>query len=119
MRILSRLPSAGSATLRLAMRNLATQRSRTATTLLALAAGMFALSSIAFAGQAVSEVLRFTFAQTLGGNILVFPLLPSVFPPKRSKTSPPALPYAPRHPRRPLPPAGWRQRAAPSRRFAH
>ena len=80
VRILSRLPSAGSATLRLAMRNLATQRSRTATTLLALAAGMFALSSIAFAGQAVSEVLRFTFAQTLGGNILVFPLLPSVFP---------------------------------------
>ena len=76
VRLLSRLPNFGRATLRLATRNLATQRVRTATTILALATGMFALSSIAFAGQAVSEVLRFTFAQSLGGNILVFPLIP-------------------------------------------
>ncbi len=76
VRGLSRLPSAGRATLRLAIRNIASQRVRTATTMLAIAAGMFALSSIAFAGQAVSETLRFTFAQTLGGNLLAFPLLP-------------------------------------------
>ncbi len=80
VRLLSRLPSFGRATLRLATRNLATQRIRTATTILALATGMFALSSIAFAGQTVSEVLRFTFSQALGGNILVFPLLPQALP---------------------------------------
>ena len=80
VRLLSRLPSFGRATLRLATRNLATQRARTATTILALATGMFALGSIAFVGQAVSEVLRFTFAQSLGGNILVFPLIPQALP---------------------------------------
>ena len=80
VRLLSRLPSFGRATLRLAARNLATQRARTATTILALATGMFALGSIAFVGQAVSEVLRFTFAQSLGGNILVFPLIPQALP---------------------------------------
>ena len=79
VRAFSRLPGAGNAIFRLATRNLASQPARAATTVLALAAGMFALSGIAFAGQAVSEVLRFTFARTLGGNILVFPLLPRAF----------------------------------------
>ena len=48
--LVSHLPSFGSVDLRLALRNLTARRIRTATTLLALSAGMFALSSITFVG---------------------------------------------------------------------
>lgn len=74
--LVGKLPSFGSVDLRLALRNLSTRRMRTATTLLALAAGMAALSGISFFAAGVSEVIRFTFSDTLGGNVLILPLLP-------------------------------------------
>lgn len=75
--ILGKLPSFGSIDLRLALRNLTTHRTRTATTLLALGAGMFALSSIAFFGAGIRQLIQFTLSEQLGGNVLVFPVLPA------------------------------------------
>ncbi len=76
--LVSKLPSFGWVDLRLALRNLTARRIRTATTLLALSAGMFALSSIALVGAGAREIVNFQLTQTLGGNVLVFPLF-SVF----------------------------------------
>jgi predicted lysophospholipase L1 biosynthesis ABC-type transport system permease subunit len=73
--IVSHLPSFGVVDLRLALRNLTARRIRTATTLLALSAGMFALSSISFVGAGTRELLQFQLSQNFGGNVLVFPLL--------------------------------------------
>ncbi len=73
---IGRLPTFGQVDLRLALRNLSSRRVRTATTLLALAAGMFALSAITYFGLGAREILRFQFAQTLGGNVMLFPLVP-------------------------------------------
>lgn len=73
--LIGRMPTFGSAGLRLALANLSTRRFRTATTLLALTAGMFALSSISFVGLGTRDVVRFQFSETLGGNIIVVPLL--------------------------------------------
>lgn len=70
------LPAFGSMDLRLALRNLSTRRMRTATTLLALTAGMFALSSITYFGMGAREIVRIQFSQTLGGNVMIVPLLP-------------------------------------------
>ncbi len=72
--LVGKMPSLGSVDLRLALRNLSTHRLRTAITLLALSAGMFALSSITFVGQGARELLNLQLANQLGGNILVFPL---------------------------------------------
>jgi putative ABC transport system permease protein len=69
------MPSFGSVDLRLALRNLTARRIRTATTLLALSAGMFALSSITFIGVGTREILQFQMSQNLGGNVLVFPAI--------------------------------------------
>lgn len=74
--LVGKLPAWGWVELRLALRNLSTRRMRTATTLLALSAGMFALSSIAFFGAGVRDIVNLTFTQTLGGNVLIWPLLP-------------------------------------------
>lgn len=71
------LPTLGQVDLRLALRNLSTHRLRTATTLLALTAGMFALSSITYFGLGAREIVRFQFAKTLGGNVMIVPLLPN------------------------------------------
>jgi putative ABC transport system permease protein len=71
----SRLPSFGSVDLRLALRNMTAGRIRTATTLLALSAGMFALSSISFFGLGARQIVEYQFSETLGGNVLVVPLL--------------------------------------------
>src|SRR5664279_496639 len=73
--LVSHLPSFGSVDLRLALRNLTARRIRTAATLLALSAGMFALSSITFVGEGTREILQFQLAQNLGGNVLVFPVV--------------------------------------------
>lgn len=73
--LVSHFPSFGSVDLRLALRNLTARRIRTATTLLALSAGMFALSSITFLGVGTREILQFQMAQNLGGNVMVFPAL--------------------------------------------
>ena len=72
--IIGRLPSFGIVTLRLALRNLSTSRLRTATTLLALIAGMLALSSIAFVGEGTRELLNIQLSRSFGGNVLVFPI---------------------------------------------
>ena len=79
--IIGRLPSFGMVTLRLALRNLSTSRLRTATTLLALIAGMLSLSSIAFVGEGTRELLNIQLNRSFGGNVLVFPLpgIPSTF----------------------------------------
>ncbi len=73
--LVSHLPSFGSVDLRLALRNLTSRRIRTATTLLALSAGMFALSSITFVGIGTREILQFQLTENFGGNVLVFPAL--------------------------------------------
>ena len=72
--LISKLPAFGSVTLRLALRNLSTNRLRTATTLLALIAGMLSLSSIAFVGEGTRELLNLQLNRSFGGNVLVFPL---------------------------------------------
>jgi len=76
----SRFPSFGQVDLKLALRNMRARRIRTATTLLALSAGMFALSSITFVGAGTRELLNVQLAQQMGGNVLVFPLLGLVSP---------------------------------------
>ncbi len=76
--IVSHLPSFGNVDLRLALRNLTTRRLRTATTLLALSAGMFALSSISFFGAGTREILQFTLTESFGGNVLIFTIIPPV-----------------------------------------
>ncbi len=75
--LIGKLPSFGSVDLRLALRNLSTNRTRTATTLLALSTGMFALSSISFFGAGVRQIVQFSLNEQLGGNILVVGALPS------------------------------------------
>ena len=79
--LVSKFPSFGNVELRLALRNLTARRIRTATTLLALSAGMFALSSITFVGVGTREILQFQLTQSLGGNVLVFPLFSLVSEP--------------------------------------
>ena len=74
--IVGKIPTFGSVDLRLALRNLSTHRWRTATTLLALSAGMFALSSITFVGQGTRELLNIQMSRQLGGNVLAFPIVP-------------------------------------------
>lgn len=74
--LVGKFPTFGSVDLRLALRNLSTNRTRTATTLLALSAGMFALSSITFVGQGVRELLNLQLVNQFGGNVLAFPLIP-------------------------------------------
>lgn len=73
--LVSKLPTFGNVDFRLALRNLSARRIRTATTLLALSAGMFALSSITLVGAGTREILNFQLSQTLGGNVLVFPFV--------------------------------------------
>jgi putative ABC transport system permease protein len=75
--LIGKLPSFGSVDLRLALRNMSSQRWRTATTLLALSAGMFALSSISFVGEGTRQMLTGMMNQSFGGNVLVFPLMPA------------------------------------------
>ena len=77
--LIGRLPAFRFVTLRLALRNLSTSRLRSATTILALSAGMMALSSIAFVGEGTRELLNIQLSRTFGGNVLVFPFpgLPS------------------------------------------
>jgi ABC-type antimicrobial peptide transport system permease subunit len=76
---IGRLPAFGSVDLRLALRNLSSRKLRAATTLLALTAGMFALSSIALFGMGAREIVQLQFSQTLGGNVMLFPLAPRGF----------------------------------------
>ncbi|MBZ0279240.1 MAG: FtsX-like permease family protein [Anaerolineae bacterium] len=74
--LLGFMPTFGNVDMRLALRNLSTRRLRTAVTLLALTAGMFALSSITYFGLGAREIVRIQFGNTLGGNVMIVPLLP-------------------------------------------
>ncbi|MAS35086.1 MAG: hypothetical protein CL610_13835 [Anaerolineaceae bacterium] len=74
--LIGRIPSFGNVDLRLALRNLRARRLRTATTLLALSAGMFALSSIAFFGQGARQIMQMTLSESLGGNVMIFSVMP-------------------------------------------
>jgi predicted lysophospholipase L1 biosynthesis ABC-type transport system permease subunit len=78
--LVGKLPAFGWVDLRLALRNLNARRIRTATTLLALSAGMFALSIITFVGAGTREILQFQLSQSFGGNVLVFPSLNLISP---------------------------------------
>jgi putative ABC transport system permease protein len=69
--LVGKFPAFGWVDLRLALRNLSTHRIRTATTLLAISTGMFAISGIAFYGASVQEILQLTLTQTLGGNVMI------------------------------------------------
>ena len=71
--LIGKIPTFGMVTPRLALRNLSTNRLRTAITLLALTAGMFALSSITFVGEGTRELLNIQLSRSFGGNVLVFP----------------------------------------------
>ena len=72
--LIGKLPTFGSVTVRLALRNLSTHRLRTAITLLALSAGMLALSSITFVGEGTRELLNIQLSRSFGGNVLIFPI---------------------------------------------
>jgi ABC-type antimicrobial peptide transport system permease subunit len=72
--VIGKLPTFGSVTLKLALRNLSTNRLRTAITLLALSAGMLALSGITFVGEGTRELLNIQLTRSIGGNVLVIPL---------------------------------------------
>lgn len=73
---IGKLPAFGSVDLRLALRNMSSNRLRTATTLLALSAGMFALSSITFVGEGTRQMLNNVLNQSFGGNVLAIPISP-------------------------------------------
>ncbi|MBC8099923.1 MAG: ABC transporter permease, partial [Armatimonadetes bacterium] len=70
--LVGKFPAFGWVDLKLALRNLSTRRFRTATTLLAISAGMFALSSIVFIGESARSILNFTLTESLGGNVVIF-----------------------------------------------
>ncbi len=74
---LSKLPSLRSVLLRLAIRNLANQRVRTATTILALSVSMFTLSVITFVGEGTRQLLTVQLTQQVGGNVLALPIAPA------------------------------------------
>ncbi len=75
--LIGKLPSFGLVDLHLALRNMSTQRMRTSTTLLALSAGMFALSSITFVGEGTRQLLNDILGNSFGGNVLAIPLQPA------------------------------------------
>jgi ABC-type antimicrobial peptide transport system permease subunit len=74
--LVGKLPSFGNIELKLALKNLSSNRLRTATTLLALSAGMFALSSITFVGEGTRQLLNVQLTRSFGGNVLAFPVAP-------------------------------------------
>ncbi len=76
--IVGALPSFGIVDLRLALRGISTHRARTATTLLALIAGIFSLSVITLMAESVPRLLNLQLTNTLGGNVMVFSLVPAL-----------------------------------------
>ncbi|MBK8023858.1 MAG: ABC transporter permease [Chloroflexi bacterium] len=78
--LVGRIPSFGNVDVQLALRNMRARRVRTATTLLALSAGMFALSSITFVGVGTREILNFQLTQNFGGNVPIIPGIGLVAP---------------------------------------
>ena len=70
--VFARIPSFGSMRFKLAQRAMDTHRGRTASTLLALTIGMFALSIILLFTNAVISLLEVSYDQEIGGNVLAF-----------------------------------------------
>jgi predicted lysophospholipase L1 biosynthesis ABC-type transport system permease subunit len=69
--IIGKLPSFGLIDLRLALRGIGSQRLRTASTMLSLLVGIFALSVITMAATAIPKLLDFQLTNALGGNVLI------------------------------------------------
>jgi ABC-type antimicrobial peptide transport system permease subunit len=78
--VVSILPTFRSVNLRLALRGIGEHRFRTASTLLALIMGMFALSSITLISSSVPKLLNLSFQNALGGNVLMLTPLPILRP---------------------------------------
>ncbi len=76
--LVSILPSFGNVDLKLALRGIGTHRMRTASTLLALIVGVFSLSIITLMADSLPRVLDVQFQSGLGGNVMVFGLVPSL-----------------------------------------
>lgn len=72
--ILSRLPSFGSTYIKLSQRAIRGQSGRTASTLLALVVGMFALSLVLLFTSSLINVINAFMTNQLGGNVLVGPI---------------------------------------------
>ncbi len=72
--LLSKLPSFRNANLQLAIRGLATHRTRTAFSLLALIIGMTALSTTLIMARSINILLYTSISQPLGGNVVILPL---------------------------------------------
>lgn len=72
--LLSKLPSFRNANLQLAIRGLATHRTRTAFSLLALIIGMTALSGTLIMTRSINILLYTSISQPLGGNVVILPL---------------------------------------------
>lgn len=69
--LVGKFPAFGWVDLSLALRNLTTRRLRTATTMLAISTGVFAISSITLYGAGIQQVLSFALADSFGGDILI------------------------------------------------
>jgi putative ABC transport system permease protein len=69
--VLSRLPSFGSIYVKLSQRAVRGQAARTASTLLALVAGMFALSVVLLVTGSIINLIDHIMTKQLGGNVIV------------------------------------------------
>ncbi len=76
--VVGSLPAFGSVDLRLALRGIGTHRARTASTLLALIAGIFSLSVITLMADSIPRLLNLQFTNLLGGNVMIVGLMPAL-----------------------------------------
>ncbi len=72
--VLGKIPSFRSPNLRIAIRGLATHRSRTALSLLALVIGMTALSGTLIMARSINMLLYTSISQPMGGNVIIISL---------------------------------------------
>jgi putative ABC transport system permease protein len=69
--IVGKFPAFGWVDLGLALRNLTTRRLRTATTMLAISTGVFAITSISLYGAGIQQILSFALSDNFGGDVLI------------------------------------------------
>lgn len=74
--VVGKLPAFGWIDLKLALRAMSARRMRSATALLSLTGGVFALAVITLMSYAMLTILNFSLTNQLGGNIIALPLLP-------------------------------------------
>ena len=70
--IVGRVPDFGRINLKLALRGLSRQKARSASTLLALIVGLFAMGSIVIVGGSVKSFINENVEDLIGGNVLMF-----------------------------------------------